>query len=260
MPILYQLSGDKSTVMMVRDDETLDDLIKDGLRVIQGCNGYRFSIDSVLLAGFATLLPGNLVCDLGTGSGVISILLAQRDSTCRIKALEIQESLSERATRSIKINHLEDRIEVIRGDIREIKRYFDPACFDLVVANPPFWEAGKGRLPSHPEVALARHELAVTLAEVIAGAAYVLKPGGRLALVHRASRLDEIIQLTGNCHIPAKRVRTVHPRRDHSANLLLVEGIKGASPGVEILPPLVIYEDDGSYTREIRYLYYGKED
>lgn len=245
--------------MEIRDDETLDNLIKDGLKVIQGRKGYRFSIDSVLLAGFATLLPHNLACDLGAGCGVVSILLAQRESTCRIKALELQEDLCERAARSVRLNHLDNRIQVIRGDLRKIEMYFPASCFDLVVANPPFWKAGEGKLPVHSEAALARHELAATLEDIVLAAARILKPNGRLAMVHRAHRLNEVIVLTETHRIPVRRLRSVHARRDRPANLVLVEGIKGAKPGVEILPPLVIYEEYGAYTPEVIRLYYGGE-
>lgn len=245
--------------MDTKDNETVDDLIKEGLRVIQARRGYRFSLDAVLLAGFVTVLPGDLVCDLGAGSGVISILLAQREKTCRVKALELQESLWDRAVRSVQLNRLQDRIEVTRGDIRRIEEKFSPQEFDVVVANPPFWEVGKGRLSANPEVALARHELAVTLRDIIVAASWALKRGGRLALIHRASRLDEIVQLAEQCRIPVKRMRAVYPYRQRPANLVLIEGIKEAKRGVEILPPLVVYEEDGRYTGEIMHLYYGEE-
>ncbi|MGI6488266.1 MAG: tRNA1(Val) (adenine(37)-N6)-methyltransferase [Syntrophomonadaceae bacterium] len=241
--------------MMIRNDETLDDLLVGGLQVIQSRHGYRFSLDAVLLADFAALKGGERVCDLGTGSGVISILLAWRKKTCQITALEIQESLCNRAMRSVRLNQMEDRIQVLRGDIRKLDEILPPAGFDLAVANPPFWPAGQGRLPVHEEAAVARHELELTLSQLLAGAAYILKPKGRLALVHRAARLDEIVQLAGEHGLGVQRLRTVHPYRQRSANLVLVEAVKEGRTGIEILPPLVIYNDDGQYTSELLEIY-----
>ncbi len=243
--------------MNCREDETLDDLLRDNLRVIQGKKGYRFSIDSVLLAGFATLGRGSQVCELGAGSGVISILLAQRDKSCSIKALEIQDNLWDRAVRSVKLNKLEDSIEVIKGDIRRVREIFPAGGFDLVVANPPFWRIGEGLLPEDSEVATACHEVDVTLEEVIAAAAYLLRLGGKLALIQRAARLDEVIRLSHSHRVPVKRMRMVHPHRERPANLVLTEGTKGAKPGITVLAPLVVYEETGIYTSEIMNLYYG---
>ena len=241
--------------MMIRDDETLDDLLVGGLRVIQSRQGYRFSLDAVLLANFASLRGGERVCDLGTGSGVISILLAWRDKTTRITAVEIQEGLCNQAIRSVRLNRMEDRIQVLRGDIRKLEGILSPAGFELAVANPPFWPAGQGRLPIHGEAAVARHELELTLSQLLAGAAYILKPKGRLALVHRAARLDEIMQLAGEHGLGVQRLRTVHPYWQRPANLVLVEAVKGGRTGVEILPPLVIYNDNGQYTEELLEIY-----
>ena len=245
--------------MNCREDETLDDLLKDNLRVIQGKKGYRFSIDSVLLAAFATLGRGSQVCELGAGSGVISILLAQRDRSCSIKALEIQDSLWDRAVRSVKLNRLEDNVEVVKGDIRQVREIFPAGGFDLVIANPPFWKIGEGLLPEDPEVASACHEIDVTLEEVIGAASYLLRLGGRLALIQRASRLDEVIRLSHNYRVPVKRIRMVHPHRQRPANLVLTEGTKGAKPGVTVLAPLVVYEETGIYSSEVMTLYYGGE-
>lgn len=241
--------------MMIRNDETLDDLLVGGLQVIQSRHGYRFSLDAVLLAHFATLKGGERVCDLGTGSGVISILLAWREKTCQITALEIQESLYKRAIRSVRLNGMEDRIQVLQGDIRKLEDILPATGFELAVANPPFWPAGQGRLPVHEEAAVARHELELTLSQLLAGAAYILKSQGRLALVHRAARLDEIIQLAGEHGLGVQRLRTVHPYWQRPANLVLVEAVKGGRTGVEILPPLVIYNDNGQYTEELLEIY-----
>ncbi|ADI00858.1 MAG TPA: tRNA1(Val) (adenine(37)-N6)-methyltransferase [Syntrophothermus lipocalidus] len=245
--------------MNCREDETLDDLLRDNLRVVQGKKGYRFSVDAVLLAAFATLGRGSQVCELGAGSGVISVLLVQRDKSCSIKALEVQDSLWDRAVRTVKLNGLEDNIEVIKGDIRRVREIFPAGGFDLVVANPPFWRIGEGLLPEDPEVAAACHEVVVTLEEVIGAAAYLLRLGGKLALIQRAARLDEVIRLSHQYRVPVKRIRMVHPHQGRPANLVLTEGTKGAKPGVTVLSPLVIYEDTGIYTSEVISLYYGEE-
>jgi tRNA1Val (adenine37-N6)-methyltransferase len=229
--------------------ETVDDLWGGG-RVIQARQGYRFSLDAVLLASFAGVRAGDMVADLGAGCGVVSILLARREPACRIVALEIQPAMCDRARRSVLLNGLQQRVTVVEGDVRRASALLGAGRFDLLVSNPPYWPAGSGKLPRAPELALARHELALTLGDLLAQAALLLRPGGRLALVHRAARLPEIVRLAHALGLSLARVRMVAPRPGAPPNLVLVEAKRGPA-ATEELPLLVVYGEEGRYSDEL---------
>lgn len=237
-------------------EETRDDLVRNGMKVFQARSGYRFSMDSVLLADFADAQADDTVLDLGCGSGVISFLLAGRQSSCKIVGLEIQEDLADRARRGVELNDLADRIEIINGDLRQAEVLLEHRRFNLIVANPPFWRQGEGKPSLNQENLIARHEVNVTLEDYVDAARRWLAPKGRLAMVHRASRVLEIGSLCADIGINVKRLRFVHPYHQRDANLVLVEAVKGSKPGVKILPPLVVYNADGNYTEEIHKIYF----
>jgi tRNA1Val (adenine37-N6)-methyltransferase len=237
------------------ENETLDDLILGGMKLIQPKHGYRFSLDAVLLAHFAELSGVKRVIDLGTGSGVIPLLLAARAKEITISGIEIQPALVDRAWRSICLNGLDDRIKVIQADIREIDKIFPDQSTDLVLSNPPFFKKNEGIISSNMEGAVARHELKLVLEDIVSQGAYLLVSGGRMAIIHRAERLEEILELYKKHKIYPRRLRLVHSFKERNAALLLLEGRKNTPGKLTILPPLVIYNDQGEYCEEIKSIY-----
>ncbi|MGI5912674.1 MAG: tRNA1(Val) (adenine(37)-N6)-methyltransferase [Syntrophomonadaceae bacterium] len=243
---------------MISPDETLDDLIIGGLKLIQPHEGYRFSLDSVLLAHFAVKKRVKLAVDLGSGNGIIPLIMAWRSPELEIIGIEIQEQMVERAQRSVLYNGLQQRISIIKGDIRNIKEYLSPGSVELVVSNPPYWCKGQGLISHNHEEAIARHELMVNLAELIQAAAYLLPLKGSFCLIHRADRLNEITKLCNANGIIPVRLRTVHSFPGQEAQLILLEAQKGERGSLKILAPLIIYSKPGKYSDEINNLYYGK--
>jgi len=243
---------------VLNSEETLDDLILGKMKLIQPAQGYRFSLDAVLLAHFPILAGVKQAVDLGTGSGIITILLAARDSALRIRGIEIQEDMVDRARRSIQFNRLEDRIEIISADIREMNKYLPGGEAELVLSNPPFWKNGEGYVNSNKEEAIARHELKLNLEELVSQGAYLLCGGGRMAIIHRADRLEEIIGIFTDHKLYPRRLRMVHPFIDRNAKLILLEGQKGRPGSLSVLPPLIIYERPGEYCEEIKKIYREK--
>lgn len=240
------------------NQDTLDDLLINGLKVFQARQGYRFSIDAVLLAHFPELGAVKNIIDIGTGSGVIPLLLSQRTRAV-ITGIEIQEAMAARAAKSVELNNLEGQIDIIRADINQIKNLLPAGSADLVVSNPPYWKKGEGKLSANPEEAVARHEITLTLEQLIGQAAYLLVPRGKLALIQRADRLPEALQLLADYRFAAHRLRTVHANRRAEARMILLEAVKDSRQGLKIMPPLCIYQEDGSYSREIEEMYNNEE-
>lgn len=241
--------------LLVHEHERLDDLILGDMKIIQPRQGYRFSIDAVLVAFFPRLERVGQVVDLGTGSGVIPLLLAYRNQNIRITGLEIGEAAVQRARRSAEYNRLSKRITILQGDIKNIGGLLPPGEADLVVSNPPFWKKGEGRVSKDPEQALARHELEIDLPGIITAAAYLLKAGGSLNMIHRADRREEILSHLSRHGFNQIRIRRVQSFPDRQSHLLLVEGRKG--PYMELLEmePLIIYQQAGEYSEEIKGIY-----
>ncbi|MGR6837227.1 tRNA1(Val) (adenine(37)-N6)-methyltransferase [Syntrophomonas erecta] len=244
-----------SKAAYVNRDETLDDLILGDLRIIQSCQGYRFSLDPILLGHFARVEGVQRIVDLGTGSGVIALLLSWRAPQARIIGLEIQKSMVDRARRSIKLNGLQERLEVIEEDINQVNQVLPPDSMDLVVSNPPFRKVGEGKQSSDPEKAVARHEIKVTLEGIVKAAGYLLKPGGSFCLIQRADRLEEIGQLLHQYQLYPLRLRNIHSFIDREAKLVMVEGVKQRHNKLIIMPPLIIYSAPGIYGDELRLIY-----
>lgn len=237
--------------------ERIDDLIRNDLKIIQNNVSFSFSIDAVLLANFATLKENDKVMDLGTGSGVIPLLLTSRKKNIMVTGLEIQEPVADMARRSILLNKLDARINIITGDIKEIANHFVAGSFDLIISNPPYMPAGAGLLNEEDAVAIAKHELKCTLEDVIKTASRLLNPKGRFAMVHRPSRLTDIIQLMRNYRLEPKRLRLVHSALGKKPSTVLVEAYRDGQPGLDIMEPLYIYNIDGTYTDELWRIYYG---
>lgn len=244
-------------VKLLNGDETLDDLILGGMKVIQARHGYRFSLDSVLLAHFPDLEAVAQAVDLGTGSGVIPLILGARSPQLKVAGIELQPAMADRARRNMKLNRVEDRITIIEADIRQIEKQLSGGYAELVLSNPPFWKQGQGKVSRHPEQAIARHELCLELGDVWSKGAYLLKPGGHMAVIQPVSRMLESLAHMEKQGLGICRLRMVHAFREREAGLVLLEAVKRKRPVLRILPPLIIYADNGGYSQEIR-TWYGK--
>jgi tRNA1(Val) A37 N6-methylase TrmN6 len=236
-------------------DERLDDLQRNGYKLIQNTKIFCFGMDAVLLCAFTKVDKGERVLDLGTGNGVIPILLKGRTEGKHFTGLEIQDVNVDLARRSVQYNRIEDDVLIVQGDIKEASKIFGGASFDVVTTNPPYMNENHGLKNPESHKAIARHEILCTLEDVIREGTKVLKPGGRFNMIHRPHRLVEIIELMKKYRVEPKRIRFVHPFADKEANMVLIEGIRGAKPMVKIEPPLVIYEATGVYTEEVKNLY-----
>lgn len=207
------------------------------LRVIQSAKGYRFSIDAILLAEFATVRPNDIVIDLGTGCGVILLILLATKETGKAFGLEIQADLASQALRNAELNGFADRMEVIRGDIRSLP--FAGRSADVVIVNPPYRHTGSGRINQQPQRAIARHEILASLDDILAAAAALLRKKGRLALIYPAVRLTEILVRLRRRGLEPKRLQLNYPDLHSGAKLALIEAAQGGKPGLEICPPLL---------------------
>lgn len=239
---------------LLKQGETLDDLRLGGLKIIQAQKGYRFSLDPVLLCDFSRIKPGESVADLGTGSGVIPLILARRTEASRIVGVEIQPGLADRARRSLRLNALEDRVGIVAGDLRNLTDVLPPQGFDVVLSNPPFRKPGGGRIAPQGERAAARHELAGGLEDFLDAAARLLGDGGRFYIVFLAERLAELLELMRKKRLEPKRLRTVHGRPGESARMVLVEGRKSGGAGLIVEAPLWVWEGD-VYSAEVLRMY-----
>lgn len=240
----------------VLSDERVDDLQYKGLKIIQHPSAFCFGTDAVLLSHFADVRKGDRVVDLGTGTGIIPILLAGRTEAATIIGIEIQEPMAEMARRSIALNGLEDRIQILYGDLKEAPNFLGKGYMDVVVSNPPYKKQGSGIVSREDAHAIARHELRCTLEDVIRVASSMLRSGGRFCLIHQSDRMMDILFLMREHHIEPKRIRLIHSFVDQAPNLVLLEGIRNGKPYLTWMPPLIIREQDGSYTSEINEIYH----
>ena len=241
--------------MELLPNERVDDLQRGGLRLIQRTDGFRFGTDAVLLSEFASPRRHDCVCDLGTGKGVIPLLLYGREPTITADAVEIQPEIAEMASRSMTLNGLNDRIRVKTGDLRRIRELFPAARYDLVVCNPPYGKAGGTLLNPDSSKRLARHEETCGISDVMAAAAWLLHTGGRFCCVFPASRLLELTDSARACKLEPKRLRMVHSFAGRAAHLCLMEAMRDARPGLTMEPPLIVYDMEGVYSSEMRRIY-----
>jgi len=239
------------------DDLTLDSIC--GVRLYQRMEGYRFSIDSVLLAGFVKFSRSvKKVADLGAGSGVVGLVLAMRCPWIRVLLIEIQEGLSSLAERNVELNRLRQRVQVLKADVSSVVCKEEPDLvegFDAVVSNPPFRKPGTGKVSPCGERAIARHEIKLTLADLIRTSSMLLKNRGRFFMVYHPFRLSEVIHTMKEFLLEPKRVRFVHPDNTSEAAMVLVEAIKGGGVELKVEKPLFVYGKDGSYTEEMAAFY-----
>ena len=237
------------------ENERVDDLQRNGLKIIQKTDGFCFGMDAVLLSGFAHVKRGEKVLDMGTGTGIIPLLLSAKTEGKHYTAMEIQEEIAKMASRSVAINHLEEKIEIVNGDIKEASRIFGAASFDVVTTNPPYMNDAHG-LKNPTEVkAISRHEVLCTLEDVVREGAKVLKSGGRMYMVHRPHRLIEIITAMKQYKMEPKRMCMVHPFKDKEANMVLIEAVKGGGSWLKMEAPIIVYKEPGVYTDEIYDIY-----
>ena len=240
---------------LIKENERVDDLQRNGYRIIQNPEKFCFGMDAVLLSWFAKVKPGANVLDMGTGTGIIPIMIEARSKAVHISALEIQEESADMARRSVILNHLEDKIEVVTGDIKEAGSIFKAASFDVITCNPPYMIGQHGLTNPDAPKAIARHEILCTLEDVVSNAARLLKPGGSFYMVHRPFRLAEIITVMTKYKLEPKRMRLVYPYVDKEPNMVLIEGCRGGKPRMTIEKPLIVYKAKNEYTDEIYEIY-----
>jgi tRNA1(Val) A37 N6-methylase TrmN6 len=240
------------------EGERLDFLLAENLKVIQSPTVFAFSLDTVLLAKFAyvPIQKGNII-DLCTGNGVIPLLISRR-SKAKIAGVEIQNKIYDMAKRSIEYNKLTDQIQVINGDIKEMPKVLGHGKFDVVTCNPPYFPTpNTDEINNNEHLAIARHEIYCTLEDVIKVSSQLVRQGGKVAMVHRPGRLLDIITIMRRYKIEPKRLQFVYPKLGKEANTILVEGIKQGNPDLKILPPLIVYNEENEYTKELHKILYG---
>lgn len=237
------------------ENERLDDLQRNGLKIIQKTEGFCFGMDAVLLSGFASVKPGERALDLGTGTGIIPLLLSAKTKGDHFTGLEIQTEIMKMAQRSVALNGLEKKIDIIQGDIKEASRIFGAASFDVVTSNPPYMNDAHGLKNPGDVKAISRHEVLCTLEDVVREGTKALKPGGRFYMVHRPHRLAEIITVMRQYKLEPKRMKFVHPFADKDANMVLIEAVRGGGAWLKLEPPVIVYKEPGVYTDEIYEIY-----
>ena len=239
----------------IHSHERLDELHRNGYWIIQDPERFCFGMDAVLLSGFAKAKAGEKVLDLGTGTGIIPILMEAKTDAADFTALEIQEESADMARRSVAYNHLEDKIKVITGDIRDASNIFGASSFHVITTNPPYMIGTHGENSPSTAKAIARHEVLCTLDDILRESAKMLMPGGRFYMVHRPFRLAEIMSKMVEYKIEPKRMRLVYPYIDKEPNMVLIEGLRGGKSRVTVEKPLIVYKEQGVYTDEIYDIY-----
>ncbi|MEH2954920.1 tRNA1(Val) (adenine(37)-N6)-methyltransferase [Candidatus Merdisoma sp. JLR.KK011] len=239
----------------LKEGERLDELHRNGWQIIQNSHKFCFGMDAVLLSGFARVKTGERALDLGTGTGIIPILLRGKTEGRDFTGLEIQEESADMARRSVAYNHLEESVSIVTGDIKEAAALFGAASFDVVTCNPPYMTGNHGLVNPKQSKAIARHEILCTLEDVVGQTAKVLRPGGRFYLVHRPFRLAEILTLLVRYKLEPKRMRLVYPFVDKEPNMVLIEALSGAKSRITVEKPLIVYKEQGVYTDEIYDIY-----
>lgn len=241
--------------LLLKEGERIDELHRNGYRIIQNEKLFCFGMDAVLLSGFAQVKEGECAIDLGTGTGIIPILLAAKTKGKHFTGLEISEISADMAHRSAVLNDLTQRLDIVRGDIKEAGEMFAPASFDVVTSNPPYMIGEHGLVNSDLEKAAARHELLCNFEDVVRAAAKLLRSGGRFYLVHRPFRLAELMNTMSKYRLEPKRMRLVYPYIDREPNMVLIEAVRGGKSRMTVEKPLIVYEKPGVYTKEIIEIY-----
>ena len=239
----------------LREGERLDELNRNNLMIIQDPSRFCFGMDAVLLSGFAKVKKGERAIDLGTGNGIIPILLSAKTDGEHFTGLEIQPENVNIANRSVIYNHLEEKIDIVEGDIVNASERFGKSVFDVVTSNPPYMIGQHGLTNPDSAKAIARHEIKCTFEDVARETAALLKPGGRFYLVHRPFRLAEIMVTLVKYKLEPKKMKLVHPFVDKEPNMVLLECVRGGNPRMTVEAPLIVYREQGKYTDEIYDIY-----
>ena len=240
---------------MLKPNERIDELQRNNYKIIQDPERFCFGMDAVLLSGYARAREGDRVIDLGTGTGIIPILMEAKTKASELIGLEIQPESADMARRSVELNHLENKIQIVTGDIKQASELFGAAVFDVVTSNPPYMTEHHGITNEKSPKAIARHELLCTLEDVIGQAAKLLRPGGSFYMVHRPFRLVDIMVLMREYHLEPKRMKLVYPYVDKDPNMVLIEALRGGRPRLTVEKPLIVYRESGVYTDEIYDIY-----
>jgi tRNA1Val (adenine37-N6)-methyltransferase len=241
------------------EDETMDSVFGGEIKLWQHRTGYRFSLDSVLLAHFASIRTGDKVIDLGTGNGVIAMMLAYLYPSISIRAVEVQQGMARRAERNARLNGLDDRVTIVWLDLMDVPSSFAPGSFDLVISNPPFRRLRSGRVSPKSEKQIARHEMKATLDDFLASAVFLLAAKGRFACIYLAERSVDLLATMRRVGIEPKRLQAVHPLIASDAHMVLVEGVKAGGAALQVLPPLVIYDQPNHYSSDVADMLLGRK-
>lgn len=252
---MYRKESQSRMTIDIREGERLDDLGRKGYRIIQNPKTFCFGIDAVLLTGFVKIKPGSRVLDLGTGTGIIPILLEAKTESFHLTGLEIQEESADMARRSVALNGLEEKIDIVTGDLKEASALLGKGVFDVVTCNPPYMIGEHGLTGGNQQKTIARHEVLCAFEDVAREAAAVLKPGGIFYLVHRPFRLVELFNTLTRHDLEPKRMKLVHPFVDKEPNMVLIEAKKGGNSRITVESPLIVYKEPGVYTDEIYDIY-----
>ncbi len=244
-----------SMTINLKENERLDDLQRNGYQIIQNPEKFCFGMDAVLLSGFARARETDVVLDMGTGTGIIPILMEAKYRPAHLTGLEIQEESADMARRSVALNQLSEKIDIVTGDIKEADKFFASASFDCITCNPPYMIGQHGLTNPDAPKAIARHEILCTLEDVIRQAAKLLKPGGHFYLVHRPFRLAEIMTTMSQYKLEPKRMQLVYPYVDKEPNMVLLEAVRGGKPRMTVEKPLIVYQSPGVYMPEIYDIY-----
>lgn len=243
----------------ILENERIDDLEFKGLKIIQNKDGFCFGIDSILLSDFAKeIKKESKVIDLGTGTGIIGILLCMKTELSKIIGVEIQKEVYDMAKRSIKLNNLENKFEIINENIKDLENIIETGTFDAVVTNPPYKKIGTGLTNENEKKLISRHEITANLEDFIKVSYRMLKDKGTLYMVHRPDRMVDIIELLRKYKLEPKKIKFVYPNANKDANLILLKAVKNANPFLKIEKPLYVYNQNGEYTDEILKIY-GKK-
>lgn len=239
----------------IKANERVDELGRNGYRIIQNPDRFCFGMDAVLLSDFAKVKEGDKVLDFCSGTGIIPILMEAKTKAAHFTALEIQEDSAEMARRSVSLNHLEEKIDIFTGDVKEANQLFEAASFHAVTCNPPYMIGQHGLSNPDSPKAIARHEILCTLDDIVKQGARVLVPGGSFYMVHRPFRLVEIMTTLTKYKLEPKRMRLVYPYVDKEPNMVLIQATRGGKSRITVEKPLIVYEKPGKYTKEILEIY-----
>lgn len=249
------MKSQNSTTIELKSGERLDDLQRNGYKIIQNPEKFCFGMDAVLLSGFCNIKDREKVLDIGCGTGIIPILLKAKSNGIHFTGLEIQEESADMARRSVALNGLDEDIDIITGDIKEAEKYFKPSSYDVVTSNPPYMIGTHGLKCDNEPMTIARHEVKCTLDDIIREGSRILTPKGRFYMVHRPFRLVEVFETFRKYKLEPKRMKLVYPYVDKEPNMVLIEACKGGRPRLTVEKPLIVYESPNKYTREIYDIY-----